>query len=115
MSTMEFNKGKLIPIEMNEEIAKDILAENGMADYSGPDYSAMEALRDEVNDYAEIGDDWYRVEFEFNGTDCYGFQQAKKLDNGEIEFMTYHYNGGGHWTEVVEGSLKKGGELEVFS
>lgn len=32
---------------------------------------------------------------------------ADVQDNGDIHFETYHYNGGAHWTEVVEGALRE--------
>ena len=30
---------------------------------------------------------------------------ARVNEDGSIDFHTYHYNGGGHWTEVVEEAL----------
>lgn len=116
MSSMEFNMGKLIPIEMNEKIAKKFLKKKGITTISNG-YTVFEHLRDEFwDELIEINSKWYRVEFKVNGAgDCSGLELATTQPDGSIEFMTYHYNGGGSMEEVIESSLKHDGELQVWN
>lgn len=92
MSEMEHNKGKLIPINLDlenydEDTIEELLHDNG-----------WELIDGEV----------YSVEWEVKRGELYDFAQVKKNDDGSIDFNTYHYNGGGHWTEVVENALENG-------
>lgn len=109
MSQMERNKGKLIPTEINEEIAKQAVIDKG---YLLQEYyeNYLEQFSDDPSWYAEnivrVSGKWYKVEFEIEGGDLDFFANVKKNTDGSIEFDTYHYNGGGHWTEVVAGALK---------
>ena len=87
---MEYNKGKLIPTgrkvsEMSEE--------------------EVDVLYD-TDEYAEINGEVYKVEWAARGEELYSIENANKNEDGSIDFETYHYNGGGHWTEVVESALK---------
>jgi len=92
MSDMEHNKGKLIPINLDlENYDEDTLDE---------------LLHD--NDWQLIDGEVYSVEWEVKRGELYGFGQAKQNEDGSIDFNTYHYNGGGHWTEVVENALENG-------
>lgn len=97
MSEMEYNKGKLVPVT-REEIEK----EYPEADFCDLDWTT---------------DGKYIV---LNGGQCYepvfDVQLLGDLDdlanvdvgvNGVIYFETYHYNGGGDWTELVEEELEK--------
>lgn len=114
MSDMELNKGKLIPVEMNELIAEKLLAKLDPVPEWGGLYSIMDCFDDYFhNEYVEIGDQWYKVDFKIKKADCYGIEYAKTLDDGSIDFLTYHYNGGGHWTEIVESALKHEGEIKL--
>jgi len=111
MSQMEHNKGKLIPFDLTEAVAKDlVIAKEGTEDnLDYPTY--LEQVSDDPSWYDEglvrIGNKWYKVEFEIERGEIYGFAHAKKGEDGVIEFDTYHYNGGGHWTEVVENALER--------
>lgn len=111
MSQMEHNKGKLIPFDLTEAVAKDlVIAKEGTEDnLDYPTY--LEQVSDDPSWYDEglcnINGDWYKVEFEIERGEIYGFAHAKKAEDGVIEFDTYHYNGGGHWTEVVENALER--------
>ena len=110
MSEMEHNKGKLIPFEMNEEVAKALVEAKGESLESYYN-SYLEQMSDDYTwydeDLAKVAGKWYKVEFEIKaGELLYGFAEAKENEDGSINFDTYHYNGGGHWTEVVEGALK---------
>lgn len=108
MSQMERNKGKLIPTEITEEIAKQAVIDKG---YLLEEYyeNYLEQFSDDPSWYAEnvvrAGGKWYKVDFEIEGGDLDFFANVKKNTDGSIDFDTYHYNGGGHWTEVVEEAL----------
>ena len=90
MSEMEHNKGKLIPtgidLELYDEDAIEELEENGLVVIDG---------------------EAYQVEWEVKRGELYDFAYVDRHENGSITFNTYHYNGGGHWTEVVEEALSK--------
>jgi hypothetical protein len=92
MSDMEHNKGKLIPHfkanEMQEDHLEDWLDEN-------------------YEDFTLIGDTVYKVEWKIKRGELYDFAYVDKNEDGSINFNTYHYNGGGHWTEVVEEALNE--------
>lgn len=89
MSDYERNKGKLIPQSI---------------DISKWDDDDIENLID--NGYQVIGGIVYSVEWEVEGfTDYMEFVDVEKKSDGSIHFHTLHYNGGAHWTEVVEDAL----------
>lgn len=106
MSDYEYNKGKLIPFgDIDEDRAKSIVGTTpSWAD------SALEAILESGEDYGlvKINDQWFKVDFEVRrGQMLDEFCSIAKHDNGVIEFASQHYNGGAHWTEVVEKELKK--------
>lgn len=109
MSEMEHNKGKLIPFDLTEEVAKALVETKGgsLEDYYD---SYLEQMSDDYTwydeDLAKIAGKWYKVQFEIKSGELYGFAEAEENEDGSIDFNTFHYNGGGHWTEVVEGALK---------
>lgn len=90
MSDMEYNKGVLVPINVDTELF---------------DEDAFEAYTE--NGYVRIHDEIYEVKWEVQrgGLDS-GFAKVFTKANGDIHFETYHYNGGAHWIEVVESKLK---------
>lgn len=108
MSEMEHNKGKLIPFDLTEEIAKALVE----AKKEALEYETY--LEQVESDYTWYDDDdlvfmsgsYYKVVFEIKRGELYGFAEAKQNEDGSIDFNTYHYNGGAHWTEVVERALK---------
>jgi hypothetical protein len=91
MSEMEHNKGRLIPVGIDTEHFTeedfDSLCDNGMVVIDG-----------------EV----YEVQWEIQRGGLYGFAYVDEHEDGSISFNTYHYNGGGHWTEVVGRALEKG-------
>lgn len=90
MSNMERNKGKLIPIGVDTE------------HFTEDDYETYQE-----NGYEVIDGEIYKVEWEVRReTDCCDFADVKVNEDGSIDFHTYHYNGGGHWTELVEHALE---------
>ena len=92
MSEVERNKGKLIPTGIDTELFNeedfDNLFENGFVEINGEIYEVQwEVKRDtDTLDY---------------------FAEVTENPDGSIDFHTMHYNGGGHWTEVVEWALNK--------
>ncbi len=92
MSEMERNKGKLIPHFNKNDMQEDHL----------------EAWLDEnYQEYTLIGNTVYQIIWEIHRGDAYGFADVNKNEDGSIDFHTLHYNGGGHWTEVVEEALNE--------
>lgn len=107
MSRMEVNKGKLIPFKGDiEKLAEDVVPDSCLRYYD----DKLEALKEnteEYGDYAMINGKLYVVVWECRAGDMEdGFAEVNEGDDGSISFYTYHYNGGGHWTEVVEGGLR---------
>ena len=89
MSSMERNKGKLIPTGIDTE------------NYTDNDFDTLA----ENNMYV-INGEVYEVQWEVNGdTDCFHFADVKVNPSGTIDFHTMHYNGGAFWTEVIEDAL----------
>ncbi|CAL9979579.1 hypothetical protein VPHD484_0233 [Vibrio phage D484] len=101
MSEMEYNKGTLRPVT-DEQLQK--------LDIDLPIYY------DNIYQYLkEDGAEWgihflngrfYEVNYEAESEELTHIARATEEPNGDIQFETYHYNGGGHWTEVVEAALK---------
>lgn len=92
MSSMELNKGKLVLCSIDTE---HFTEEN------------YEDLWD--NGYVQINGEIYQVENHVRDTDfCDTIAQYKIDEYGDIEFLTYHYNGGAGWTEVLEHEMNKG-------
>lgn len=91
MSSMERNKGKLIPtgIDLENYTDDDIdnLYENGMIIIDGEVYEVV-----------------YEIKAD---TDCYDFADVKVNTDGSIDFHTMHYNGGAGLSEVIEWALEE--------
>lgn len=86
MSSMEYNKGTLFPTNIDTELF---------------DEDTFDVYRE--NGYVVIHRDIYSVAWEYKATDLEeGFNRTVVDANGTIHFETYHYNGGAHWTELVE-------------
>ena len=91
MSSYERNKGKLIPVNIDLE------------NYTDDDFETLYE-----NGVVVIDGEAYEVKWEIKGgTDLPEFADVKVNDDGSINFHTYHYNGGAHWTEVIEGAMEK--------
>lgn len=91
MSEMERNKGKLVPTGIDTE------------NFSDEDF---ETYMD--NGFELIDGELYEVMWEVKReTDCSYFADVKINEDGSIDFHTLHYNGGGHWTEIIEEALNE--------
>lgn len=95
MSRYEYNKGVLTPTTW-EDIKSDYPFVEDDEDLEwGTDQN-----------YVKIKNVYYKVSWEVNAGEI-----APELINlrghvdGSLEFETYHYNGGAHWTEVLEEKL----------
>ena len=90
MSEYERNKGKLVPIDVDTEHFTcndfDTYIENGFEVIDGQIYEVEWDIQRDTN-YGDI---------------CEVVENA----DGTINFHTYHYNGGAHWTELIEDALK---------
>ena len=91
MSEYERNKGKLIPVGVDTEHFTDddfeTYAENGFAVIDGEVYEVQWEVK---RDY-----------------DAPEFADVHVNEDGSIDFHTYHYNGGAHWTEIIEDVIKR--------
>ena len=90
MSKMEYNKGKLIPVNVK---------------YEDCDFDEYDEYLE--NGYACVNGEIYKVDWENQSEDLDEIARASVYSDGTIDFETYHYNGGAHWTEVVEYALKR--------
>lgn len=88
MSEMEHNKGRLVPQNIDTELFDD---------------ESFEAYTE--NGFVVLDGEIYAVDWEIQRGELYGFADVIENEDGSISFNTYHYNGGAHWTEVVEGAL----------
>ena len=89
MSDYERNKGKLIPVGVDTE------------HFTDEDFEAYVE-----NGFAFIDGEVYEVQWEVErANDVPEFADVHVNEDGSIDFHTYHYNGGGHWTEVIEDAL----------
>ena len=94
MSEMERNKGILFPVPWDLDMVTE---------------EELDKILDS-NNYAIISGKAYRVKWEVEGdTMVFDFSEVNKNADGSISFHTYHYNGGAHWSELVEEELKGGG------
>lgn len=111
MSEMEFNKGKLFLVSYNSmEFARELAKRNpehfpgDLSAYEDDD--VMDFLLDSYEKYAVIGDKVFLIKWELQGeTEAY-INELEKIDGG-YSFFTYHYNGGAHWTELVEQKMQE--------
>ena len=90
MSDMEHNKGKLTPANIDTELSD----EEAFEEYS-------------ENGFVVIEGEIYSVEWEIQRGELFDFADVVANADGSISFNTWHYNGGAHWTEVVEEALYK--------
>lgn len=89
MSTMERNKGRLIPQHIDTDL------------FNKEDFEAYTE-----NGFVVIDNEIYAVEWDVKRElDCTDFAQVDVDRYGIIHFHTLHYNGGAHWTELVESRL----------
>lgn len=89
MSTVERNKGRLIPTGIDTEL----FSEETFGDY-------------EENGFVVIDNEIYSVEWDVKRElDCTDFAEVCVDESGIIHFHTLHYNGGANWTEIVESQL----------
>lgn len=93
MSDYERNKGKLIPVHVDTE------------NFTDEDFDDLED-----NGMVLIDGVVYTIEWEVKSKKDYEFADVKENSDGSIDFHTYHYNGGAHWTELVEKELNKKGK-----
>ena len=111
MSEMEYNKGKLVPFNLTEEVAKELVLkryEEGLDEFFE---TYKEQVADDPSFYEEdlfmVRGKWYKAEFQVRRRYIDYLAEATAQPDGTIDFTTYHYNGGGHWTEVVEEALNR--------
>jgi hypothetical protein len=97
MSSMERNKGKLIPTTW-DEIVKEF-----------PEAEAYDLCWTTNDKYQQINGQFYKVCYSIkrDTENCFEFSEVTVNQDGSVCFHTYHYNGGADWTELVEDKLKE--------
>jgi hypothetical protein len=105
--------GKLFPLKVTEEWAVEECARLDIEVYGD---GALETLSNETDQYAIIeGLGFCRVE-DFKSADpTDGWQNIKANLDGSFDFSVCYYNGGAHWTEVVESAIKEGSDDGCFT
>ncbi len=106
MSQMEYNKGKLLPTKTSyDNLFKEL---GGEPSNISEGYTKEEWCRDNCydGDYEILNDKIYKVVWEVRrGEEPPELMNLTKHSDGSVDFETYHYNGGAHWTEIVEAKL----------
>ena len=103
MSDNVIDSGKLVPVTLTEEEAIAECARLGI-DYGE---TALETLLWDTNEYVEIdGLGLCRVDGFKSADPDEDWCELKKNEDGSYDFRTQYYNGGAHWTELVEWKLK---------
>jgi len=106
MSDYDKISGSIQKIEMTEEEAEKICNDRGITKYGD---TWVETLGAETDDYCFVkGFGLFKI-LEFNKEGPYLAWFKTKTENGVINFDAYYYNGGCHWTELLEDWLKKNG------
>lgn len=105
MSDYERNRGKLIPIELTEDKAREICADLNIqiSDYYDNWIDCL--LEERFYDYLRISNAFYKLEDYKREEEPQEWADITKNNDGSFSFDTYHYNGGGHWTELLEDKL----------
>lgn len=110
MSQYERNRGKLIPVKGDlEDLAEELIKE--------VDDFYKTKLDEFISDPSEFGyqlisGKYYKLEDHVKDGEMDDYANVTVNDDGSLEFDTYHYNGGGHWTEMVESGLRITNKLE---
>jgi hypothetical protein len=105
MSEKEINRGRLVP-EIREVHAIANEAVNLVPSYAE---SKIDAFTGDPSNYGYeyINGTYYKLEDHSCEDDTDDMCEMDiNPDTGEITFMTKHYNGGAHWTELIEDKLK---------
>ncbi len=113
MSEYERNKGKLTPINVpivdGNYLAAELneYADTQIADVSKYYDSSTQALMEAPTEYGHALIDGIIYKFEESEVMDQDpeYCHVTKNDDGSFDFESYHYNGGAHWTELLEGKL----------
>ena len=95
MSRYEYNKGVLTPTTWED--IKSIYPD--IEDDSDLEWDTGQGC-------VKIKDLYYKVSWKVKaGEDAPELINLRCRGDGSLEFETYHYNGGAHWTELLEDKL----------
>ena len=110
MSESVIDSGKLIPVDLTREEALAECERLGLElEWILETYEdAKEALCCETEEYADIeGLGFCRVEGFKTEDPTTDWCTLSKNEDGSYDFRASYYNGGAHWTELVEGAWRK--------
>ena len=107
MSDYERNTGKLYP-KTEQEVQQALENIGGFDDYDNLEEAATELYYDsETEDqYLLINEGWYLL-VDHEKPNAYDSYCDITEHDDHIEFSSYHYNGGAHFTELIEEALEK--------
>lgn len=106
MSRMEYNKGCLVKESRTiKQVANDEIFVCPKYYKSKVKYF-LDCFIHETDNYTMINDILYRIEWDVKDGELDQINNVSK-EGEDIIFETYHYNGGGHWSELVESKIKK--------
>jgi hypothetical protein len=100
--------GRLVPFKVPEGVTnlKDYLLGRGH------DVDLFDATADnyEIETIVKLKGKLYEVQELFEGEPDPYYTEVELMKDGSYTFETQYYNGGTHWTELVEDELKNRGE-----
>lgn len=106
MSEMEYNKGRLVKeLRSVKDVAEDEIILYPKY-YNSKEEYFLDCFIHETDNYILLDDTLYRVEWDVRQGELDQINNVS-LEGEDILFETYHYNGGGHWSELVESKIKK--------
>ena len=114
MSEMERNVGILRKFKLDEEIVRRLVPKLPRYYRDDPEGSYSNEVDWEDLFYCAVeegltshkfifaNEEWYQIleHKRPEATDSYA--NVTRLENGNFSFDTFHYNGGAHWTEMIE-------------
>ena len=109
MSESVIDSGKLIPVTLSDEEAVAELERLDADDWAHCYNSPHEALASETDEYADIeGLGFCRVAGFKTEDPTESSCTLTKNEDGSYDFRANYYNGGAHWTELVEWQMQNG-------
>lgn len=102
MSNYEFNIGRIFPAELCQEDIVEMCISHNCSSMMPTWCDSWDEYFDENSyemGFVKLNGKWYEI-LSHHCTE--EFESKITVNNdGSIDFLTYHYNGGAFWTEVV--------------
>ena len=107
MSDYERNTGKLYP-KTEQEVKESLENIEGFDDYDNLEEAAMELhyYVEDVEQYLLLNGNWYLLVDHKQPNPYVSYCDITEHEDF-IEFSSYHYNGGAHFTELIEEAISQ--------